>query len=300
MIRELHQGLGIPYDVLVQEQSSTPIGNIDFAKVPVREMASRGWITATAQALRSDPEKLARAFFSSLPGPIPIAGLLRQGAGQVKGSETERTSIVAWLGQATRLALGQPFLEKLARDRITNRFMNMVARTSVEARGPLVVRELLAQVGIVLVILPHLSRTRLDGAAFIDPRGVGVIAMTLRYDRIDYFWHTLLHELVHLARHQNGDQLFIDDLDIQIGRDAMEDEADSLARESVVPRQVWARSDAARLKTASAVLSLANDHGVHPALVAGRLRYETKNFRLLSSLVGQGQIRALFSDETKA
>ena len=41
-------------------------------------------------------------------------------------------------------------------------------------------------------------------------------------------------------------------------------------------------------------LALAHRIGVHPAIVAGRVRYETGNYRLLSQLVGTGEVSRLF------
>jgi HTH-type transcriptional regulator/antitoxin HigA len=44
------------------------------------------------------------------------------------------------------------------------------------------------------------------------------------------------------------------------------------------------------------VMELAQRLEIHPAIVAGRVRHETKNFRLLSQFVGTGEVRRqLFS-----
>jgi HTH-type transcriptional regulator/antitoxin HigA len=43
-------------------------------------------------------------------------------------------------------------------------------------------------------------------------------------------------------------------------------------------------------------VAFADEIGVHPAIVAGRLRHETKNFRLLSNLIGKtGQVSLHFA-----
>jgi HTH-type transcriptional regulator/antitoxin HigA len=178
---------------------------------------------------------------------------------------------------------------------LTLEFMKKVAEYSVEADGPRAVRNALLTCGVVMTIVPHLSRTRLDGAAFVREDGCGVVALTLRYDRVDNFWFTLLHELAHLAKHSSG--VFFDDLDAAPGKDDVEEEADALAREAVVPRKLWARSDAVRLRSAAAILALATQLRVHPALIAGRLRYETKNYHQFNNLVGHGQVRVLFREE---
>src|SRR5262249_13117064 len=61
---------------------------------------------------------------------------------------------------------------------------------------------LLADIGIRLVFVEHLPWTRIDGAAFwiYDQPAV---ALSLRYDRIDSFWYTLLHELMHIKHKHN-------------------------------------------------------------------------------------------------
>ena len=41
-------------------------------------------------------------------------------------------------------------------------------------------------------------------------------------------------------------------------------------------------------------MGLAHRVGVHPAIVAGRVRRETGNYRLLSQFVGTGQVRRQF------
>lgn len=63
---------------------------------------------------------------------------------------------------------------------------------------------LLEKLGIRFVVVPHLAHTKLDGAAAYVKEGP-IVALTMRYDRIDYFWFTLFHELAHLVLdHQGG------------------------------------------------------------------------------------------------
>lgn len=46
------------------------------------------------------------------------------------------------------------------------------------------------------------------------PNGSPVVALTLRYDRLDNFWFTLFHKLAHVALHLEKDDVeaFFDDL----------------------------------------------------------------------------------------
>lgn len=78
--------------------------------------------------------------------------------------------------------------------------------------GPLLAREFLGKKGIHLIVLRHLPRTHLDGAAMMLSSGKPVVALTLRYDRLDNFWFTLFHELGHVKLHfeKDKDACFVD------------------------------------------------------------------------------------------
>ena len=118
--------------------------------------------------------------------------------------------------------------------------MREIAQLSVYEDGPRRAQERLAAAGIALVVERHLPRTHLDGAALCLQGGRPVIGLTLRYDRIDNFWFSLMHELAHVGLHLDCDEndLFIDDLSLT-GGDPLEDEADTLAQDALIPPQLW-------------------------------------------------------------
>ena len=128
-----------------------------------------------------------------------------------------------------------------------------------------------------------------------------VIGLTLRYDRLDNFWFCLLHELAHIGRHMDGqrDEAFIDDLSLRdvegVPRDPKEDEADEWAEKALIPEAVWQTSRVKDHPSPLVVMELAQRLGIHPAIVAGRVRHETRNFRLLSHFVGTGEVRRHFT-----
>ena len=163
--------------------------------------------------------------------------------------------------------------------------------------GPRLAREFLAKHGIHLVCVLHLPRTHLDGAALQLVDGTPVIGLTLRYDRLDNFWFCLLHELAHIGRHMDGkrDEVFIDDHNLGVvegvRRDPKEDEADGWANAAIIPPDVWQTSRVGDNPSPIAVVELAQKLGIHPAIVAGRVRHESRNFRLLSHFVGTGDVR---------
>jgi len=48
------------------------------------------------------------------------------------------------------------------------------------------------------LVLEPLPQTRIDGACFWLDEYSPVVVVSVRYDRIDGFWHTLMHELEHM------------------------------------------------------------------------------------------------------
>lgn len=166
--------------------------------------------------------------------------------------------------------------------------------------GPRLAQEFLANHGIHLVYLEHLPRTHLDGAALQLADSTPVIGLTLRYDRLDNFWFCLLHELAHIGRHMNetNSEAFVDDLSLRdvhaARRDSRETEADEWAENGLIPEDIWNTSKVKDKPTPLAVIELAQRLGIHPAIIAGRIRYETRNFHLLSHFVGTGTLRKQF------
>src|SRR5205085_2940356 len=109
---------------------------------------------------------------------------------------------------------------------------------------------------------------------------------TLRYDRLDNFWFCLMHELAHVARHLGPQNVeFFDDLDAD-AKDAKEQEADKLAQEALVPNRLWNNMPERFVHSEDAVEAIASALRVHPAIVAGRMRYESGRFKMLGDLVG--------------
>ena len=153
----------------------------------------------------------------------------------------------------------------------------------------------IAMKGVILVIEPHLPKTKLDGAAMLDQDGTPIIGLTLRYDRIDYFWFTLMHELVHVQRHLGRQSTaFVDEDDLS-HEDERELEANILAAEAFIPRQIWKSSEAYRTKRSEAVVKLANALMIHPAIVAGRIQRESGKYNILKEFASSQSIKSVFN-----
>lgn len=304
MIRALHEHLQIPADVLIREGGALPAADVDldFDRFPLREMAKLGWINSVLD-IKDRAEEIVLGLIEKAGGrnTLPQA-LFRQG-GARSNAKMDVHALQAWclhvLGQARAAGLENQH----RKGSINFEFLEEVARLSTFREGPKLAREKLAQHGIALVVAPHLSKTYLDGAALWTKEQVPVVGMTIRYDRLDNFWFCLLHELAHLGRHiPNGDgEVFIDDLQLRerdhAVDDAREREADEWAQNALIDPALWRDHPARQHPSVTNVVDLAHQAKVHPAVVAGRIRYERHSYRLLSQFVGANEVRPLLSVE---
>ena len=228
------------------------------------------------------------------------AALFRKNDHRYVNSKTDSYALKAWCLQVLAVANRNPPPANYRSGTVTLDFLRKVARISRSENGPRLAKEFLEKHGISLVTLGHLSGTYLDGVALRLGDGRPVVGLTPRYDRIDNFWFCLLHELAHLGLHMDKDDgaAFTDDLTLRkvsgMRDDSKETEADRWAEETLIPQSVRETSEARLRPTAMAVISLANSLNIHPATVAGRVRRERDNCRLLSQFVGNGMVRSQF------
>ena len=291
MIRSLHRGLGIPAASLLGERTRTSEDvELDWTRVPFAEMKKRRWINAVPRNASQ-----ARELLESWVHPFRLAELAPLYRRHVRTAKaTDYESLVVWSAQVAKRAIEHPPSGSFD-SAWSSEFLTDVARISVFKEGPSLVREFLDQHGIVMVVEPALSPW-LDGASMIC-RNVPIIALTIRHDRLDNFWFVLMHELVHLFKHLGGDaDSFYDDLDSDDQADSREVEADSTAAEILIPKEEWRTSPASRLRSTDAACHLAQRLRIHPAIVAGRIRQNYKDYRVLSGLVGQGEVRKHFPE----
>ena len=296
MARALHQHLGIPAEVLLKEPDvhvATPEVEIDWRRFPLREMANRDWIEKRSN-LRDNAEELITQLMRRAGCTEPTAALYRKTDQNRANAKTDPYALNAWCWQALAQANDRDLGGEYQEDGDHTELLNQVARLSPAIDGPRQAVDFLAENGIAVEIVPHLPRTHLDGAAMKSMRGTPVIGLTLRYDRIDNFWWVLMHELAHVALHlSEGGEAFIDDLQLTAASNG-EREADDFAYNSLIPEEIWFDSGILENPSPMAVIGLAQQAGVHPAIVAGRARHELENYRLLSQFVGTGEVRPMF------
>jgi len=308
MMRSLNKSLGIPAEVLLKESGADfpdQIQDMEWSKFPVIEMAKRSWIPMVDD-IKENAEELLLGFIEQAGGlEIVPKACFRQGKRGRYNPKMDLFALTAWCIRVQSLARKNPLKTKYHKGSIKLSTLQEIARLSYFDNGPLLAKEYLEKHGIHLIVVQHLSKTYLDGAAILLPDGTPIIGLTLRYDRIDNFWFCLLHELAHVSKHLSpSEQLIIDDLDLRGIKveieDKIEKEADEMTRYGLIPKKVWDRKPISDKPTTKEVYALAAKLKIHPAIIAGRIRFEQNNYKLLSKLVGNKQIRKHFADSFKS
>jgi len=297
MIRKLHDGLGISAEVLLQK----PGAHIEPQKYnrsdyPFNEMFKANYfesnITDLSTAKEKSEELLVNLFEDYSQVTFKIA--CRQGIGGTK----DKNALFAWYANIMKNKISKELCDFSA-ESINDSFLNKLVKLSAYDKGITLVKDELNKIGIHFVVSPHLPKTKLDGACFFTKDNHPVVAMTLRHDRLDNFWFTLMHELGHLVKqHVTSDnsQVIMDNtVDSRTEEDPAEDEADQFARDSLIPASIWGEHKEKLLSgTAEDVKEFAEQLEISPSIIAGRIQWTEKNYRKLSGLVGRGMVREVF------
>lgn len=288
MIRRLSEGLGISAQVLIREpqQKSMENTDIDWLAFPLAKMRERGYFDGFTGNLRELKEYAAEhigAFLSSVRSGFSLRPALLRTSAHLRSNdkETDTYALWAWQVRILQKAQAESLPVKYHKDTVNLTWMKKLAQLSWSAKGPILAKEFLNRSGIHLVFEPHLPKTYLDGAVCLTAEGNPVIALTLRHDKLDNFWFTLMHELAHIALHMDGSNIwFIDDLD-SVSVEKIEQEADTLAQQALIADHAF---DALKYQNSESVLKLAQQLNISPCIIAGRVRFETGNHMLFGSL----------------
>jgi HTH-type transcriptional regulator/antitoxin HigA len=238
-------------------------------------MEKRGWIKLTREASELESE-LKKFFGASTLETVPEFPLaMRKGEPLKELNPIQR----AWCFRARQLASELPIggFEENRMDALM-RELRILAAYPAEARR---VSDLMRQFGVRFVVVKHLPNSKVDGAAFWIDERTPAIAVSLRLDRIDNFWFTLMHECTHI---RNQDAV---SLDTEMGveeraqplmKDEMERLADEGAAAALIPPSelesfirrigpIYAKSN---------VIQFAHRMKIHPGIIVGQLQHRAE------------------------
>jgi HTH-type transcriptional regulator / antitoxin HigA len=261
--------------VLSEETDVTHVGSLAklYDLAPVREMMKRGWIRPNLNPTELQRELEAFYEADSLEHGMrfPIAAKRTVTLDDLNPAE------VAWVFRARQLSKTL-LVPEFKPERMTKLFAELkkLAAHPKEARHAPTV---LAEYGIRFLIVEPLPAAKIDGAAFWIEAGP-VIALSLRHDRMDGFWFTLMHECSHI---RHGDPLSVDagliDETKGIAVTLVENEAERRANKEAADSLVAAPEMDSFIRRVgplyqkARVIQFANRLRIHPSVIVGQLQY---------------------------
>ncbi len=238
-----------------------------YQLAPIKEMVKRHWIEWSDDIDILETSVMSYFKASTLNKPFTLEHVSR------KSTKETNPSHIAWVNRAKQLAQAvsvKKYSEKSFAECLKK--LKALTHSVNEARH---VPRILADAGIRLVIIEHLPKTKIDGATlWLDDKSP-VIALSLRYDRIDNFWHTLMHELRHVKNKDGLDNPIID-VDIMGNK---EDKSDYEKRIDLWAANTLIDKDELNdfiirvgpLYGTNKILNFAKRIKVHPGIVVGQL-----------------------------
>lgn len=127
------------------------------------------------------------------------------------------------------------------------------------------------EAGVALAIVKPLPKTALSGVArWLTPRKA-LIQLSARHLSDDQLWFSFFHEAAHLLLHGKRN-VFVHEGSGESSR--IENEANEWASNFLVPRHHWDEFVGSSLFTRSDVRRFAEEQGIAPGIVVGRLQHE--------------------------
>jgi HTH-type transcriptional regulator / antitoxin HigA len=241
-----------------------------YELAPIGELIKRQWLPST-----HDLEKLEPAVCNFLginnPADTPQIGVNFR---HNQNLEPEATALIAWLKRVEYLVKNQTVGE-FNQEKLKNAISEILSYTKT-AEDIKKVPPLLFSLGVHFIIVPHLSKTYLDGAT-LTINDHPVIALTLRYNRIDAFWFTLMHELGHIVAGHEG--IYLDNLK-ELDDNPQETQADQLASDWLINTNAlieFINNNSSRFSKEK-IEAFAQSQHRHPGIIVGRLQYDGQIF----------------------
>lgn len=246
-----------------------------FKVAPIKIMQKRGWIRKTK--IEESEAELVNFFEIQSLSDLPSLRVAAKASVQ-NGSQLLPEQLV-WCVKCLKLAKKVP-VKRFSNRKIGEAIDVLKTMTDFPEKSAQVPK-ILGEFGIRFVVVEHLPRTKIDGAALWlgDGWDQPVIALSLRYDRIDSFWHTLLHEISHI---QHGDSYIVDE-DLNSGDRCLsshelsevEERANREASESLVPQNILESfmNHTRPFYNREKIIQFANRVKIHPGIIAGQLQF---------------------------
>ncbi len=163
-----------------------------FALGPVKEMQKRGWIKQTDSIAEIEQELLGFYGINSIEDEPTFSAAMRKSNPTVELTPAQKS----WVARIRQIASAHR-VAAYDESKLPS-CMKELRKLASYSAGVGKVPALLAKHGIRFVVVEPLTGGKVDGVATWLDEESPVIGMAVRFDRLDSFWFTLGHEMVHV------------------------------------------------------------------------------------------------------
>ena len=238
-----------------------------YSLAPVSELLKRGWVREG----KSFAELEQNVFTFIGATSTEEMGKRAVNFRHARSRGPELSAQIAWVRRVEQIAAGRRASEF---DHATlEKTLPELLACSARPDDISLVPDMLLKAGVHFVVALHLEKTFLDGAKLTVGKNP-VVALTLRYDRIDSFWFTFLHELAHIVLKHQGS--YLDNLYEPDNVDGEEKDANRLAGQWLLDSKAFKAfvKETQPYFSRSSIIRFAASQDRNPGIVVGRLHYE--------------------------
>ncbi|MCK4606364.1 MAG: HigA family addiction module antidote protein [candidate division Zixibacteria bacterium] len=247
-----------------------------YEKAPISDMLRRGWIEGSTNINVLEAEICRFLEIDSIDQEV----VFQHAARKSTRYESLNSTQLAWLKRAKKLAEALPVEGPYS----SRNFDGLLEEIEVLKYEPEELRHLpgiLSKYGIRFLILEHLPKTKIDGACFWLDEQSPVIVLSLRYDRIDWFWHSLIHELSHIKNRDGLKQPVIENKMFGEGsqptdeKPSIEKRADAFAVATLIDQNELKDFINRNHPTysRSSIIGFSRRIGIHRGIIVGQLQH---------------------------
>ncbi len=243
-----------------------------LAELPIADMVKFGWIQRSSQKVLMVAACLQFFGVATVDAWRERYATLGVAYRASPAFEKKNGAVAAWVRHGEVQAETRA-IAPLKRDGLVNLIPELRALTCTADPTVFIpkLEELLASVGVAVVIAQAPKGCPVSGLAKWLGPDRALVMLSFRYKTNDHFWFSLFHELGHLLLHGKK-LLFLDGWEEGLLPE-QETEADRWAANALIPPTRIA--DLKRLDTnADAIRNIADNLGIAPGILVGRLQHD--------------------------
>jgi HTH-type transcriptional regulator/antitoxin HigA len=144
-------------------------------------------------------------------------------------------------------------------------------------------KQKLQEYGIKLIIVERpQGKTPIDGLAFWSGDNPA-IALGMRYNRVDNFAFTIMHEIGHFVLHlsDKSDSEILESSNKQL---PIEIEADEYAKAGVIPKSLWDEVCKIKQYNDAPIIAFSKKYKIHATIIFGRICNHNANFKVSTTI----------------